>query len=82
MPTWIGWILNWLWGKIIPIVIDYAKKTFRKKQIDRDENKQLNAIDEIKKQIKDYQEKHNVKTIPPHLKQKLREAARRRVGDL
>lgn len=75
-------LLDWLWGKIVPIVVNFLKDLVKKKKIDSEVDKEFDEIENIKKKIKEYQEKHETKEIPPHLKDELMRASRKRVRGL
>lgn len=82
MSGFTKYLLDWLWGKLFPIVVQYFKDLAKKAKINREVNKETIEIEEIKKKIKQYQDKHGTKEIPPHLKEALLRASRRRVRGL
>lgn len=77
MPIWAKWILGWLWDKLIPIVVDWTKKTFRKQQIKKDVDKETKSLEELRKEAKEYL-KENGGNLPKEMENRLRDAARRR----
>lgn len=74
-------ILNYLKGVVtndlIPWLMDWAKKLFRKKEIDKEEDVLKEEMQNLKQQAQDWLRDNPDKPLPKELEDKLRAAARR-----
>jgi hypothetical protein len=80
VPAWIGWILNWLWGKLIPIAVEFIRKLKRKNEIDKEEDAKKDVLEEARHQAQDWLRANPGQPLPKDLEDKLRDAADRNNG--
>ena len=83
MPVWLKWGLDWLWGKVVPMVTNFVKNWIKGKKIDSETDKEEDEVDRVKKKIDEWRAANpEAEVIPQDLEDQLRDATAHRNNGL
>jgi len=82
MPIFLKWILDYILGKVGPLVINFTKSFIKKKKIDHEVDDEEDEIHIIREEIWEYLNRTGDNSVPEHLEKKLRAAVLKRNRDM
>ena len=82
MQAIFKWLLDYLVSKIVPMVVDFIRKSAKKAKINKEVNDELDEIEKIKKEAGEWVKKNPGKPLPKEYEDRLRRSASRRVNGL
>ena len=82
MPAFLKIILDYAWGKLVPMLIDWFKKTYKKNEINKEVDSETDELKLLQKEANEFIKNNPGLPLPADLEARLRAAAIKRANGL
>jgi hypothetical protein len=82
VPSWLNYVLRYLLGQFVPVIVQWIYNTARQMQIEAEVDKEHREFEIVKKQAQEWLKKNPGKELPKDIENQLRDLARKRLRGL